>query len=68
MVRRLFFLFNIIAVMTLLMQGGYSQSGQAASPISAKGTFLIIWGMEIKDPEVPGSHIFFQWIRTILFS
>ena len=44
MVRRLFFLFNIIAVMTLLMQGGYSQSGQAASPISAKGTFLIIWG------------------------
>ena len=42
--RRLFFVFNIIAVMTLLMQGGYSQNGQAASPVIIEGTFLILWG------------------------
>lgn len=42
--RRLFFLFNIIAIMTLLIQGGYTQNGQAASTISQEGTFLVLWG------------------------
>src|SRR4030042_1069713 len=42
--RRLFFIFNIIAIMSLLMQGEYSHSGQAAAPIIAEGKFLIIWG------------------------
>jgi hypothetical protein len=40
----LFFVFNVIAVMSLLMQGGYSQNGQAASPVSLEGTFIILWG------------------------
>ncbi len=42
--RRLFFVFNIIAVMTLLVQGGYSQSGQAASPVVLEGIINIVWG------------------------
>jgi hypothetical protein len=42
--KRLFFVFNVIAVMSLLMQGGYSQNGQAASPVSLEGTFIILWG------------------------
>ena len=42
--KRLFFVFNIVAVMTLLMQGEYSQNGQAATLESLDGTFLILWG------------------------
>ena len=41
--RRLFFIFNIIAIMSLLMQGEYSQSAQAASPIIAGGKFIEIF-------------------------
>jgi hypothetical protein len=44
MLKWLFFLFNVIAVLALLMKGGYSQNVQAASPVSLKGTFLILWG------------------------
>ncbi len=44
MVRRIFFLFNIAAVMALLMQGGYLHSGRASAPVTVEGTFLIIWG------------------------
>jgi len=42
--RRLFFVFNIIAVLMLLVQGGYFQIGQAASPVILEGTFNILWG------------------------
>ena len=42
--RRLFFVFNIISVLTLLVQGGYSQIGQAASLMVYAGTFNILWG------------------------
>jgi hypothetical protein len=41
MVRRLFLIFTVIA---LLIQGGDSQIGQAASPVYLEGTFLIVWG------------------------
>ena len=42
--RRLFFVFNLIAVLMLLVQGGYSQIGHAASPVILEGTFNILWG------------------------
>lgn len=42
--RRLFFVFNVIAVLTLLVQGGGYQIGQALSPVILKGTFTTIWG------------------------
>ena len=44
MVRRIFFLFNIAAVMALLMQGGFFQNGQASVPLTVEGTFLVVWG------------------------
>ncbi len=44
MVRRLFYLFNIFAVIALLIQGSSLQNGQAASPVILGGTFLIVWG------------------------
>ncbi len=42
--RRLFFVFTIIAIMTLLVQGGGYQIGQALSPVILEGTFITIWG------------------------
>jgi len=42
--RRLFFVLNILAVVGLLTQGGTFPSGQAASPVSIQGTFLVLWG------------------------
>jgi hypothetical protein len=42
--RRLFFMFTIIAVVTLLVQGGGYQIGQALSPVILEGTFIDIWG------------------------
>src|SRR4030042_3111085 len=41
--RRVFFILVIIAIMSLLMQGEYSQSAQAASPIIAGGKFIEIF-------------------------
>jgi M6 family metalloprotease-like protein len=51
MLRRSFFVFNIIAFLMLLVQGGYPQIGQAASPVILEGTFNIIWG-----DGAPGSN------------
>ena len=50
MLRRLFFVFTIIAVLTILVQGGDSQVGRAASPVIVEGTFNVLWG-----DGVPGS-------------
>ena len=49
MVRRLFFLFNVAAVLALLLQGGYQRGGylqktDASAPVTLDGTFLIVWG------------------------
>jgi M6 family metalloprotease-like protein len=42
--KRLFFVFNILAVMSLLVQGGGYPIAQAGSPVYLGGTFIIIWG------------------------
>jgi hypothetical protein len=42
--RRLFFVLTILAIITLLMQGGYYHVGQASSPIYLEGTFITLWG------------------------
>jgi hypothetical protein len=44
MVKRSFYVCTILAVFTLLLQGGITSSGQAASPITLQGNFLIVWG------------------------
>jgi len=44
MLRRLFFVFNMIAVLTLVVHGGDFQIGQAASPVILEGKFNLIWG------------------------
>ncbi len=43
-IRRLFFLVNIVTVITMLVQGGYTHAGQGASPARLEGTFAILWG------------------------
>jgi hypothetical protein len=35
---------NILAVVGLVTQGGTFPSGQASSPVSIQGTFLVLWG------------------------
>ncbi len=42
--RRIFIVFTILAVLTLLLQGGEIQKGQASSPIFREGIFITIWG------------------------
>jgi hypothetical protein len=47
--RRLFNTVSILAVLTLLVQGGYFHEGQAASPVTLEGKINILWGDG--DPE-----------------
>ncbi|OGN90183.1 MAG: hypothetical protein A2Y88_09415 [Chloroflexi bacterium RBG_13_48_10] len=42
--RRLFFVFNILAILSLLVQGGNIQIGQASSPVFISGIFTTVWG------------------------
>jgi hypothetical protein len=42
--RRFFFVFNIIAVLSLLIQGGFVRARGAASNVIIEGTFITIWG------------------------
>ena len=42
--RRLFFVFNIIAVLSLLVQGGDYHIGRASSPFIYEGIFITLWG------------------------
>ncbi len=42
--RRLFFAANIMAVITLLLQGGGSSVGRGASEAILVGTFTVVWG------------------------
>jgi hypothetical protein len=44
MLKRVSFVFTIIAVLTLLVQGGVYQTGQASSPMYLKGKFTTVWG------------------------
>jgi hypothetical protein len=44
MQKRAFFVFIIIALVTLLLKGGVYQIGQASSPIYLQGVFITLWG------------------------
>lgn len=44
MIRRLIFVFTILAVITLLLQGGYYNNGLAATTSNLEGKFLVVWG------------------------
>ena len=43
-IRRLFFVLNFIAILTLLAQGGNYKLGRASSSITLEGTFITVWG------------------------
>ena len=47
--RRLFFVFNILAILSLLLQGGNIQIGQASSPVLMSGIFTTVWGDGIQE-------------------
>jgi M6 family metalloprotease-like protein len=53
MVRRFFYLFNIFAVLVLLVEGGFPKNGQAASPLLIEGNFLIVWGDATQSNDDP---------------
>lgn len=51
MLRRLFFVFNTLAIMALLVQGEYYR-GQAAANVYLEGTLLVVWGDGTPDSNV----------------
>jgi hypothetical protein len=50
--RRRLFLFTILAVITLLLEGGEIQKGQASAYIFREGIFITIWEMETKHLRI----------------
>lgn len=61
--KKSFFIFSILAIMALLIQGGVTQS-QAAANIYIEGTFLIVWGDG--TPGSGDSHSFY-FLSTIAY-
>ncbi len=64
MVKRLIYLFNIFAILALLMVGGYPQKGQAASPVILEGTFMIVWGDGMQGGDDTGNSYFLSAEQT----
>lgn len=61
--RQLFIVIIILAVLTLLVQGGHTIAGQASAPIYIKGIFNTVWGDAPQDSgETRMAHFLFSAI------
>jgi len=59
--RPFFFGFSILAVLTLLVQGGNKTYGQASSPIYIRGIFNTVWRDAAQGSgETPTVHFLFS--------
>jgi hypothetical protein len=59
--RHFFFVFTILAVLSLLVQGGNTTIGQASSPIYMSGIFNTVWGDANQGTgERPMAHFLFS--------